>query len=158
MRTGKRHRHSHTPQLPRAQRPIPRCVSSQYLLDGTHFDERGKLQRHTQIGYEMLAKLDLKFLEVEECVTDHHERITGTGYPQRKMGGAVGEVGRVCALADSYCAMTVKRIYAEAMEPMKAAAALVQDPGYDAELSRHLQALLVTTGKHKQTTENQPKQ
>ena len=121
-------------------------------------DERGKLQRHTQIGYEMLAKLDLKFLEVEECVTDHHERITGTGYPQRKMGGAVGEVGRVCALADSYCAMTVKRIYAEAMEPMKAAAALVQDPGYDAELSRHLQALLVTTGKHKQTTENQPKQ
>ena len=65
------------------------------------------------------------------------------------MGGTVGDVGRVCALADSYCAMTVKRVYAEAMEPMKAAGILVQDPGYDAELSRHLQALLVTISKHK---------
>ena len=45
--------------------------------------------------------------------------------------------------------MVTKRVYAEAMEPMKAAALLVQDPGYDAELSRNLQALLVATGKHK---------
>ena len=112
-------------------------------------DERTKLQRHTQIGYEMLAKLDLKFPEVEECVTNHHERITGSGYPQKKLGVAIGDAGRLCALADSYCAMVTKRVYAEAMEPMKAAALLVQDPGYDAELSRNLQALLVATGKHK---------
>jgi response regulator RpfG family c-di-GMP phosphodiesterase len=113
-------------------------------------DERGKVQRHTQVGYEMLAKLDLKFPEVEECVTDHHERITGSGYPQKKQGIAVGDVGRLCALADSYCAMTVKRVHAEAMEPLKAAAMLVQDPGYDSELSRNLQSMLVTTmGKHK---------
>jgi len=110
-------------------------------------DERTKLQRHTQIGYEMLAKLDLKFPEVEECVTDHHERVTGTGYPQKKI--ALTDVGKLCALADSYCAMTVKRVYAEAIEPMKAAATLVQDRGYDQELTRNLQALLVTIGKHK---------
>lgn len=112
-------------------------------------DERNKLQRHTQIGYEMLAKLDLKFPEVEECVTDHHERVTGSGYPQKKQGIAVGDVGRLCALADSYCAMTAKRVYAEAQEPMKAVALLVQDPGYDPELSRNLQSMLVTMGKHK---------
>jgi response regulator RpfG family c-di-GMP phosphodiesterase len=112
-------------------------------------DERGKLQRHTQIGYEMLAKLDLKFPEVEECVTGHHERVNGSGYPQKKMGVAIGDVGRLCALADSYCAMTSKRSYAEAVEPMKAAAALVQDPGYDPELTRALQALLVTMCKRK---------
>ncbi|MDO9631407.1 MAG: HD domain-containing phosphohydrolase [Humidesulfovibrio sp.] len=112
-------------------------------------DERGKVQRHTQTGYEMLAKLDLKFPEVEECVTDHHERVTGSGYPQKKLGSAVGDVGRLCALADSYCAMTTKRAYAEAMEPMKAAGVLVQDPGYDSELSRNLQAMLVTMGKLK---------
>ena len=112
-------------------------------------DERGKLQRHTQVGYEMLSKLDLRFPEVEECVTDHHERITGSGYPQKKQGVALNDVGRLCALADSYCAMTSKRVYAEAMEPMKAAAALTQDPGYDPELSRNLQAMLVAYGKHK---------
>jgi len=77
------------------------------------------------------------------------EIVTGSGYPQKKQGTAVGDVGRLCALADSYCAMTSKRVYAEAMEPMKAAGLLVQDPGYDSELTRNLQALLVTMGKHK---------
>jgi HD-GYP domain-containing protein (c-di-GMP phosphodiesterase class II) len=111
-------------------------------------EERAKVQRHTQIGYEMLAKLDLRFPEIEACVGEHHERLNGSGYPQKK-AGALSEAGRLCALADSFCAMRVKRVYAEAMEPMKAAALLAQDPGYDSEFSRSLQALLVALGKLK---------
>lgn len=111
-------------------------------------DERAKVQRHTQTGYEMLTKLDLRFPEIEECVSEHHERLNGSGYPQKKTG-ALSEAGRLCALADSYCAMTTKRIYAPALEPMKAAAALAQDPGYDSEFARSLQALLLATGKLK---------
>ncbi len=112
-------------------------------------DERSKLQRHPQIGYEMLSKLDLRFAEVEECVTDHHERVTGSGYPQKKVGGGIGEYARLCAVVDAYCAMTSKRVYAEAMEPMKATAALAQDPGFDQEMSRQLQALVLTQQKPK---------
>jgi len=112
-------------------------------------DERGKVQRHPQSGYEMLTKLDLRFPEVEECVQDHHERINGSGYPQKKSGAGIGSLARLCAVVDSYCAMTVKRPYAAAMEPMKAAAALTQDPGYDPELSRMLQALVLTQTKIK---------
>jgi hypothetical protein len=111
-------------------------------------DERGKVQRHTQIGYEMLTKLDLRFEEIEACVSEHHERLNGSGYPQKKTG-VLTEPGRLCALVDSYCAMVAKRIYAEAMEPMKAAALLAQDPGYDSEFSRNMQALLVATAKLK---------
>ena len=51
------------------------------------------MQRHTQVGYEMLGKLDLRFPEVEECVTDHHERLNGSGYPQKKQGAALGPAG-----------------------------------------------------------------
>jgi len=112
-------------------------------------DERGKVQRHPQAGYEMLNKLDLRFPEVEECVADHHERVNGSGYPQKKSGAAIGQLGRLCAVVDSYCAMTVKRSYAEAMEPMKATALLAQDPGYDPEFSRTLQALVLLQGKPK---------
>jgi len=97
----------------------------------------------------MLTKLDLRFPEVEECVQDHHERINGSGYPQKKSGAGIGTLARLCAVVDSYCAMTVKRPYAAAMEPMKAAAALTQDPGYDPELSRMLQALVLTQTKVK---------
>lgn len=110
-------------------------------------DERAKVQRHTQMGYEMLAKLDLRFPEVEECVTDHHERLNGSGYPQKKQAPALGPAARLCALVDSFCAMTVKRPFAPAMEPAKAAALLAQDAAYDQELSRVLQALVMLTGK-----------
>lgn len=110
-------------------------------------DERTKMQRHTQIGYEMLSKLDLKFAEVEECVMDHHERITGTGYPQKKVGGSIGDCGKLCAVVDAYSAMVTKRVYAEAMEPMKATAMLTQDAGFDSEMTRQLQALVLTLGK-----------
>lgn len=112
-------------------------------------EERAKVQRHTQVGYEMLAKLDLRFPEVEECVTDHHERLNGSGYPQKKQAAALGPLGRLCGLVDSYCAMTVPRPYAAAQEPMKAAAALGQDPGYDPELTRNLQALVLLQVKPK---------
>lgn len=112
-------------------------------------EERSKMQRHTQIGYEMLGKLDLRFPEVEECVSDHHERFNGVGYPQKKLGGGVTPIARLCGLADSYCAMILKRPYAEAMEPLKAVALLSQDPGYDPELSRTLQALVMLQGKNK---------
>lgn len=112
-------------------------------------EDRSKVQRHTQVGYEMLAKLDLRFPEVEECVTDHHERLNGSGYPQKKQGQAIGQLGRLCALVDSYCAMTVKRPFAAAMEPAKAAGQLAQDPGYDPEFSRVLQAMVMLQGKPK---------
>lgn len=112
-------------------------------------DERSKVQRHPQNGYEMLTKLNLRFAEIEECVSDHHERLTGTGYPQKKMGGAIGEAARLCAVADAYCAMTSKRSYADAMEPMKASAALTQDAGFDPELARQLQALVLAQSKPK---------
>lgn len=110
-------------------------------------EDRAKVQRHTQVGYEMLAKLDLRFPEVEECVMDHHERLNGSGYPQKKQGQAVGELGRLCALVDSFCAMTVKRPYAEAIDQAKAAAQLAQDPAYDQEYSRALQAMVMLGNK-----------
>ncbi|HWR03620.1 MAG TPA: HD domain-containing phosphohydrolase [Humidesulfovibrio sp.] len=112
-------------------------------------EDRGKVQRHTQVGYEMLAKLDLRFPEVEECVTDHHERINGSGYPQKKQGQAIGPLGRLCGLVDSYCAMTTKHPYGEPVEPAKAVAQLAQDQGYDQELSRILQAMVMLQSKPK---------
>ncbi|OIO04352.1 MAG: HD family phosphohydrolase [Desulfovibrionaceae bacterium CG1_02_65_16] len=112
-------------------------------------DERAKVQRHTQSGFEMLTKLDLRFAEVEECVQDHHERLNGSGYPLKKNAADIGPLARLCGLVDSYCAMVSQRPYAPAMEPMKAAAALAQDPGYDPELTRTLQALVFAQGKPK---------
>jgi len=45
--------------------------------------------------------------------------------------------------------MTVKRPFAEAMDPAKAAAQLAQDQGYDQEYSRILQAMVMLQNKPK---------
>lgn len=107
-------------------------------------DERTKIDKHPMLGYEMLGKLDLKYKEVEACVMEHHERINGKGYPQKKSGRDFTPTGRLIAAVDSYCAMITKRPYAEAVDPKKAAAVLAQDKGYDPEVTRNIQSWAMT--------------
>lgn len=112
-------------------------------------DERTKINQHCKLGVEMLAKLDLKFPEIEACVLEHQERMLGTGYPQKKNGKDITPLGRLCAVVDSYCAMVSKRPYADAMEPLKAAATLSDDQNYDRGITNVLQAMLITRTKLK---------
>jgi HD-GYP domain-containing protein (c-di-GMP phosphodiesterase class II) len=48
------------------------------------------------VGYTMLDKLDLRYNEVEACVSDHHERLDGSGYPRRAGHGRL-VLRRLCA-------------------------------------------------------------
>ncbi|EPR44458.1 putative metal dependent phosphohydrolase [Desulfovibrio sp. X2] len=108
-------------------------------------DEQAKILAHTTTGIEMLGKLDLRFKEVEACVGEHHERMDGSGYPQKQKGNDISPLGRLCAAVDSYCAMIVKRPFAPAMSPADACAALVKDEKrYDPRMTRALQAIVLT--------------
>ncbi|CCO22491.1 HD-GYP domain-containing protein [Maridesulfovibrio hydrothermalis] len=110
-------------------------------------DERAKIDKHPGLGYEMLGKLDLKYKEIEACVIEHHERINGKGYPQKKSGRDISKLGRIIAAVDSYCAMISKRPYAEAIDPLKAAALISRDPLYDPEVTKLIQAWALTLKK-----------
>ncbi|WP_432737949.1 HD-GYP domain-containing protein [Maridesulfovibrio sp. FT414] len=107
-------------------------------------DERTKIDKHPMLGYEMLSKLDLKYKEIEACVLEHHERVTGKGYPQKKSGRDISSLGRLMAAVDSYCAMITARPYAEAIDPKQAATIIAQDKGYDPEVTRSIQAWAMT--------------
>lgn len=107
-------------------------------------DERSKVDKHPMLGYEMLSKLDLKYPEVEKCVLEHHERLSGKGYPQKKSGREISKVGRLCGAVDSFCAMITKRPYAETYEPAQAAMILGQSKEYDNEVVKSLQAWALT--------------
>ncbi|NDV21152.1 HD domain-containing protein [Desulfovibrio sp. JC022] len=110
-------------------------------------DERQKVDKHPMLGYEMLSKLDLKYKEIEACVIEHHERLTGKGYPQKKSGREISQLGRIIAAIDSYCAMITKRPFAEGIDPLKAATAISQDKGYDPEVTKNIQAWALTLKK-----------
>ncbi|HML61408.1 HD-GYP domain-containing protein [Solidesulfovibrio sp.] len=106
-------------------------------------DEMQKIRGHTMSGYEMLARLDIKFPEMERCVAEHHERLDGSGYPQKLGMGNISEAGLLTGVVDSYCAMTSKRIYAPAMEPLAAAKKLLEENRrYPADYVKRLLAFL----------------
>ena len=106
-------------------------------------DERTKIVNHPRVGADVLGKVDMKFTDIEECVLNHHERLNGKGYPMKKSGDDLGLMSRLCAVVDSYCAMTSERPFKKAMEPMKACAALLTDDGYDPRITQALQVMLV---------------
>ncbi|WP_419786897.1 HD-GYP domain-containing protein [Pseudodesulfovibrio sp.] len=103
-------------------------------------DERTKVGVHTKIGYEMLTKLDLRYPEIEQCVTEHHERLNGSGYPMKTVKQSFA--GRLCAVVDSFCAMIADRPYSKGLPLLKAAGDLAGDRRYDPEITKALQALL----------------
>ncbi len=55
-----------------------------------------------------------------EVVLQHHERLSGRGYPNALAGSAVSLFGRICAIADCYDAMTTRRPYQVASTPYEA--------------------------------------
>ncbi len=106
-------------------------------------DEMQKIRGHTMAGYEMLSRLDLKFPEMERCVSEHHERLDGSGYPQKLGMGSISETGLLCGLVDSYCAMTTKRIYAPALDTLAAGKKLLEESRrYPADMVKRLVGLL----------------
>lgn len=110
-------------------------------------DERTKVNSHIKTGYEMLSKLNLKFAEVEQCVTEHHERLNGSGYPLKSTN--MEFPGRLCAVVDSFCAMITDRPYGEGLPYLKAATDLAGDARYDREITKALQILLMIDLKMK---------
>lgn len=111
-------------------------------------DEMQKIRGHTMTGYDMLAKLDIKFPEMERCVSEHHERLDGSGYPQKLSEGNISEEGLLVGVVDSYCAMLTKRPYAEAMEPLAAAKKLMDDTRrYPVELTKRLLSMQTNVQK-----------
>ncbi|BCS88343.1 HD-GYP domain-containing protein [Pseudodesulfovibrio sediminis] len=110
-------------------------------------EERNKINSHTKVGFEMLNKLGLRFAEMEQCVTEHHERCNGSGYPLKSIKQEFP--GRLCAVADSFCAMISNRPYAKGKGMVQAAMELTQDAKYDREITKALQMLLMMDLKMK---------
>ena len=108
--------------------------------------EKASIKNHTAIGVKILDRLRQQHVEippeVDLCVKEHHERYNGKGYPLALRGDKISPAGRICAVADSYCAMVTKRPHAKALPQQKAAEILAADDGYDPVLTRILARLV----------------
>lgn len=69
------------------------------------------------------------------AVLQHHEKLTGNGYPAGLKGDEIKLFGRISAIADCYDAMTTQRSYKPAFTPFHALSIIVNETGhYDADL------------------------
>ncbi len=76
-------------------------------------EERKVMQRHSQIGFDLLK--DIPFLaDAAEIVLMHHERFDGSGYPRGLKGEEIPLNARIFAIADTLDAITSERPYQRA--------------------------------------------
>ena len=77
--------------------------------------ERAMIERHAQIGYDILSGSSDSVLELAATIAiSHHERIDGKGYPKGLAGDDIPLEGRITAVADVFDALTHDRVYRSA--------------------------------------------
>lgn len=91
-------------------------------------EERAIVERHPGVGYDILSPIP-GFADVLPIVRSHHERIDGTGYPDRLAGDAIPYLARVLAVADVYDALTSDRPYRAGMTREKALGIMQEGAG-----------------------------
>ncbi len=98
-------------------------------------DEFAVMRTHTTRGAETLdAALrqypSARFLRMaRDIAASHHEWFDGSGYPRGLAGTDIPLAGRIVALADTYDALTSKRVYKEAYSHEKARTTVIKDRG-----------------------------
>lgn len=78
--------------------------------------ERRQMERHAELGHQLLAGSDHELLELAAVVAlTHHERPDGLGYPQGLTGDQIPLEGRITAVADVFDALMSNRVYRPAL-------------------------------------------
>jgi response regulator RpfG family c-di-GMP phosphodiesterase len=92
--------------------------------------ERGAMERHTDVGRELLAGSGNELLELAATVAwTHHENWDGSGYPRGLVGEAIPLEGRIVTVADVFDALTSDRPYRPAWSNDEALAYVLEQRG-----------------------------
>ncbi|MGY0620189.1 HD-GYP domain-containing protein [Lysobacter sp. A378] len=92
-------------------------------------DQRLVIAGHPQAGVELLQAAGVEDPVWLAAVLQHHERIDGSGYPNRLSGDAISRGARKLAIVDIYSAMVRPRAYREAVHARHALRSLFLERG-----------------------------
>ena len=77
-------------------------------------EEYAEIKKHPQIGVDILGDSDM-FKDIIPFVKYHHERFDGRGYPEGLSGENIPYIARIAAVADSFDAMSSRRVYRDSL-------------------------------------------
>ncbi len=83
-------------------------------------DDWWEIQKHPYYGFTMVKESECVDHLSSLMLYQHHERLDGSGYPQRLMGDDIHEFAQLCAVVDVYDALTSDPPYREAFPPHRA--------------------------------------
>ena len=97
--------------------------------------ETDLLQRHSQIGHDILSKSKTPLFQMAaEIALNHHEKWDGSGYPNGLSGSNIPESARIVAIVDAFDELTTRRPnkepmpFADAMDTVEKGAGENFDP------------------------------
>lgn len=88
-------------------------------------DEMAIMQMHTLWGLELVAGIEFPW-GVKPIIRSHHEKVDGSGYPDKLRGEEVPLHAQIVCVADVFDAMTSERSYQSPMMPSDAVARMGQ--------------------------------
>ncbi len=106
--------------------------------------EFAEMQKHPEAGRDMLNSMGCFGNRISQMAYEHHEKFSGSGYPQGLHGEDISFEGRICKVMDVYDALTTRRPYKAPMTPFKALEIMNKDmaPEFDVSiLKRFIQFL-----------------
>jgi len=78
-------------------------------------EEFAIIRRHPEDGYNILRRSpDIGDIALD-ITRHHHERVDGSGYPNRLVGDGISELAKMAAIVDVYDAITADRCYHKGM-------------------------------------------
>lgn len=100
--------------------------------------ERRHMERHAEVGYQLLAGSGSELLELAaEIAWTHHEHADGTGYPRGLPREHIALEGQITAVADVFDALTHDRVYRPALPVDQALEIMLQGRGRQFDASVH---------------------
>ena len=106
-------------------------------------DELEIMRRHPEIGDHLCAPLQ-SLRRVRPIVRSHHERLDGSGYPDRLAGDAIPHLAQIVGVVDVFDALTSARPYRGAWRVEDAVRHLLMEVEKGRMSTRYVEAFLDT--------------
>lgn len=88
-----------------------------------------KMKEHSGFSHDLIQSIPQVNEKIMEGILFHHERLDGSGYPNKARGSEIPIYGRIVAVADVFDAILSDRIYSSKSTPYKAVE-IIKDESY----------------------------
>ncbi|WP_367949376.1 HD-GYP domain-containing protein [Bacillus sp. FJAT-29790] len=90
-------------------------------------EEFEEIKKHPAYSYKMVQHISLLKENTKIGIVQHHERLDGSGYPFGEQNNKINIFAKMIAVADTFHAMTCKRLYRRKQSPFRVLEMMIQD-------------------------------